>query len=69
MAFAMDDHHRLANVIRACPHKVCLSYDDHPLVRALYQGLYIHETSWVYSGSTLADKIAREIARQESNYN
>lgn len=54
--FSLDDHRRLARTVRACGHSVCLSYDDHPLVRQLYDGLWFHEESWAYSGSSLTRK-------------
>jgi DNA adenine methylase len=54
--FTYDDHRRLASVIRDCPHKVCLSYDNHPLVRELYRGFYIHECAWKYCGTSLKKK-------------
>jgi DNA adenine methylase len=54
--FTYDDHRRLAQVVRACPHNVCLSYDDHPLVRELYRGFFIHELSWTYCGTSLKRK-------------
>ena len=36
--FERDDHHRLAEILRAAPYKWCLSYGDRPLVRELYRG-------------------------------
>jgi len=54
--FTMEDHRRLADTIRACPHKVCLSYDDHPVVRELYRDFFIHEAQWKYCGSSRKEK-------------
>lgn len=54
--FAMDDHKRLAKIVKDCQHKVCLSYDDHPLIREMYKDFFIHEATWKYSGSSLAKK-------------
>lgn len=49
--FSMVDHHRLRDVAFRCTHAVCLTYDDHPLVRELYRGWYIHEAAWHYCGT------------------
>lgn len=57
-SFSWADHQRLADVVRKCPHHVCLSYDDHSLIRDLYRDFCIHEHSWSYCGSTLKKKKA-----------
>ncbi len=54
--FTLDDHCRLAEVVRRCPHHVCLSYDDHPFIRELYQGFNIHPVKWTYCGTSLKKK-------------
>jgi site-specific DNA-adenine methylase len=60
--FAMEDHERLAEVVRACPHHVALSYDDDPdgFVRSLYppsEGFRVVENNWRYCGSTRQHKV------------
>ncbi|MFA5344733.1 MAG: Dam family site-specific DNA-(adenine-N6)-methyltransferase [Candidatus Omnitrophota bacterium] len=39
--FTLDDHRLLATRIRDCQHRVCVSYDDHPLIRELYKDFRI----------------------------
>ena len=55
--FEMQDHRRLAEVSHRCPHKICLSYDDCPLIRELYRGMFIHPVTWKYCGTSLAKKV------------
>lgn len=55
--FTDDDHRRFAAAVRACPHKVAVSYDDDErgFVRSLFpesQGFRIVSGSWAYSGTT-----------------
>ncbi len=60
--FSWEDHRNLAQVVHNTPHYVCVSYDDHPFIRDLYNGLYIHEVSWTYCGTTSDKKnIGKEI--------
>lgn len=40
--FGLVDHVALAVDVRACKHKVLLSYDDDPYIRHLYDGLTIY---------------------------
>jgi len=49
--FSFADHQRLRDVAFKSPHRVCLTYDDHPLVRKLYDGWYFHPVSWHYCGT------------------
>lgn len=51
--FDDEDHERLASIIKKCPHKVALSYEDDKrgLVRKLYKGFKVVEKEWVYSGT------------------
>lgn len=61
-SFTYADHERLARAVRNCGHKVCLSYDDHPLIRRLYKGMNIHEHAWMYTGSPRQEKkLGREL--------
>jgi len=61
-SFTYADHERLAQAVHECPHRVCLSYDDHPLVRRLYKGMHIHEHAWLYCGSPRKrKKLGREL--------
>ena len=46
--FTTEDHRRLRDAVARCPHRVVLSYDDHPRIRELYRKLYVHEASWTY---------------------
>lgn len=39
--FTLEDHVLLAARIKDCRHRVCLSYDDHPLIRELYKDMRI----------------------------
>lgn len=54
--FEFEDHARLAELVRACNHRVLLSYDDTPEVRSLYDGFRIIEGGWKYSGTDKAEK-------------
>jgi DNA adenine methylase len=54
--FTLEDHSRLAQVVRRSEHNICLSYDDHPLIRELYRGFFIHEAAWTYCGTSLKKK-------------
>ena len=53
-SFEIDDHVRLADAFKRCPHRICLSYDDHPMIRDLYRDFWIYEAQWVYSVTSLA---------------
>jgi DNA adenine methylase len=46
--FGPVDHTALSVDVRACKHKVLLSYDDDPLVRRLYDGLTIYTVPAYY---------------------
>ncbi len=60
--FTMEDHSRLASALSCCPHRFCLSYDNHPLVLELYKSFNIVEHEWAYSGSSKSKKdIGREL--------
>jgi DNA adenine methylase len=50
--FYRADHARLQQAVTRCKHRVCISYDDHPLVRewAKRCGLYMEKASWNYVG-------------------
>lgn len=60
--FTEDDHRDLAKAVRLARdvgNRVCLSYDDHPLVRQLYpesDGFFLIEGGWSYCGTTNAEK-------------
>jgi DNA adenine methylase len=59
-SFTEADHRRLADAVKASPHRVCLSYADDAdgLVRSLYPeaDFTIVERRWAYCGSTNATK-------------
>jgi site-specific DNA-adenine methylase len=40
--FTEQQHVEFARHVRACSHKVLISYDDHPFIRSLYSGLTIY---------------------------
>lgn len=48
-SFEVEDHEILANRLKDCDHRWCLSYDDHPEIRRLYQGYNIYNLSWTYN--------------------
>jgi len=50
--FTHEQHVKLAEDIKNSKHKICLSYDNHPIIKDLYKGLNIDETSWKYSGTS-----------------
>lgn len=56
--FTYEDHERFAKLAKQCVHKMCISYDDHSMVRDLFAGsqFKIHEANWKYSGSSLSKK-------------
>src|SRR5690606_6080895 len=54
--FTMADHLTLRDKVAASPHKVCISYDNHPAIRELYSDFHIIEESWTYSGTSGAQR-------------
>lgn len=63
-SFSEQDHERLADVVRRCPHKVLMTYDDDPrgTVRSLYKGFDIVSESRFYGGVTCTKrKMSREL--------
>lgn len=54
--FGEADHRRFAEVVAACEHKVCVSYDDDTdgFVRSLFPAdrFHIIEATWKYAGTT-----------------
>ncbi len=59
-SFEREDHKRLAEAVRNCPHKIMLSYDDHPMIRELYEDdFYIFEEDWIYSITSNASDPSR----------
>ncbi len=58
--FTIEDHEKFANAVKKCDHKVCISYDDHEIIRDLYSGFFAgfntYEEEWKYSGSSLSKK-------------
>lgn len=58
-SFTMEDHLNFAKDAKSCKHKLCISYDDHELVRELYKtsdGFHLHSEEWKYSGTTNKEK-------------
>ncbi len=54
--FSIADHSKFANHVSKCSHKVCISYDDHELVRELFKDFNMYPITWKYSGSSLSKK-------------
>jgi DNA adenine methylase len=54
--FTMADHLTLRDKVATSPHKVCISYDNHPAIRELYSDFHIIEESWTYSGTSGAQR-------------
>lgn len=57
--FTLDQHEQFANAVKKSNHMICISYDDHELVRDLFSkkdGFRIHEAEWKYSGSSMKKK-------------
>lgn len=48
-SFVLEDHIRLAELLRHTDFYFCLSYDDVEEVRDLYSWAYIHKVSWLYN--------------------
>lgn len=48
-----EQHERFAAICRACPHKLCISYEDigDGYVQSLFKGFSILEEEWVYGGT------------------
>jgi len=46
------DHERLFNLIKTCPHKVLITYDNHEYIRELYKDFYIIEWNLKYGMSS-----------------
>lgn len=47
---AVADHMRLARLLRSCPHRWLLTYDDAPFIRRLYRWARVERVSVRYSG-------------------
>ena len=52
--FSIDDHIKLAENIKKCQHMILISYDNDDFIKSLYDGFYIEEISWTYSGTSSA---------------
>ena len=50
-SMSREDHEDLATRLRATPARWVLSYDDHPVIRQLYDWATIHEISVTYSNA------------------
>lgn len=61
--FEAEDHIRLEKVLRETNHFFCLSYDDCPEIRELYDWANIHERNWFYNtaNSSGPRKVANEL--------
>lgn len=45
---SVADHLRLARMLRSCPHRWLLTYDDHPFIRMLYRWARVEQVSVRY---------------------
>jgi DNA adenine methylase len=57
--FTPEDHVRFVDTVKACKHKVCISYDNRADVKSWFKeedGFYVHEHEWTYCGSSLKEK-------------
>jgi DNA adenine methylase len=56
--FNKDDHAKFAANCLACPHNLCISYDDLPDIRNLFSDpkFRINEHTWTYCGTTNDEK-------------
>ncbi len=53
------DHERFASVVRSCPHKWLITYDDCPEVRRLFRDAYIVEWELQYGMNNYKQPVAR----------
>ncbi len=51
--FEMEDHLRLANLLKSTPYAFCLSYDNVEEVKELYSWAYIYELEWLYNTANI----------------
>ncbi len=49
--FTDEDHVRFAEAVRRCRHRVCISYDEHPRVRELFDGMWFNTFTTTYCGT------------------
>lgn len=59
--FSMNDHKRLRDIAFRSPHSVCMTYDDHPIVRELYRGWHFYPVSWHYCGTITNRRQGQEL--------
>jgi len=54
LGFDMEDHQKFRDEVMKTSHKVCISYDDHELVRDLFReedGFFLYTETWKYAGT------------------
>ena len=60
--FTVEDHIRLANILKTCKHKFLMTYDNHPFITDLYKDFNIMNFDFKYCLSPLKKKqIGREL--------
>ncbi|NTV28736.1 MAG: DNA adenine methylase [Candidatus Omnitrophica bacterium] len=59
-SFATEDHYRLAEVLKETEYLFCLSYDDCPEIRELYNWAEIHSMSWLYNTANCKGSARKE---------
>ena len=66
--FTVEDHQRFADTCKKSPHKICISYDDTPEIRDLFEkiGFNIYEESWTYGGTSSAKSIKNHVYMDEN---
>ena len=65
--FTKQDHEKFAQICKSSLHKICISYDDCPEIREIYNkiGFNIHEEGWTYGGTSSAKSIENHIYMDE----
>jgi len=66
--FKDEDHKELAKTLMGIEGKFLLSYDDHPLIRELYQDCYINEIQFSYNLQGRGKERPQRIELLISNY-
>lgn len=53
--FEVEDHERMAKLVKKCKHRVVISYDDHSYIRELYKDFNQNKAEWKYCGTSSAE--------------
>ncbi len=63
-SFTKDEHYRLLEILKGCPYKFCLTYDNCVEVKEIYSWANVYEYNWRYhtANSNATDrKMGREL--------